>query len=229
VVAVGGRVQSLSEADCGRVVAGVSRALGKLVWLRHRAYGDVLRSPLSLLELALERLDLSQQHQNRFAHPTALGVGGCAQRLGPCSQFVFLDVIHPPIFAETTGRAADMASTPAVYLYETGEALSGLRRPGNAGANIAPDHVAVLSRAVEQLPQDRPHEILVRCDSGGATHDFLDVVGEMGFRFSVGYKLTEGVRRAILATPEPAWTVRVTLVDYHALVQCQVTRVNVGP
>jgi hypothetical protein len=44
-------------------------------------------------------------------------------------------------------------------------------------------------------------------------HDFLDVVGEMGFRFSVGYKLTEGVRRAILATPEPAWTVRVTLVE----------------
>jgi Transposase DDE domain group 1 len=91
------------------------------------------------------------------------------------------------------------------YLDETGEALAGLLRSGNAGANTAADHVEVLSRAVEQLPDDRPDEILVRCDSGGATHDFLDVVCEMGMCFSVGYDLTEAVRRAILGMPESAW------------------------
>lgn len=92
------------------------------------------------------------------------------------------------------------------YLDETGEALAGLLRPGNAGANTSADHVEVLSRAVLQLPADRPDQVLVRCDSAGATHDFLDVVGEMDFRFSVGYDLTEPVRAAILAQPESAWT-----------------------
>jgi hypothetical protein len=92
------------------------------------------------------------------------------------------------------------------YLDETGEALSGLLRPGNAGANTAADHVEVLSRAVEQLPEDRPDEILVRCDSAGATHDFADVVCEMDMCFSVGYDLTEPVRSAILELPESAWT-----------------------
>jgi Transposase DDE domain group 1 len=92
------------------------------------------------------------------------------------------------------------------YLDETGEALAGLMRPGNAGANTAADHVEVLSRAVEQLPHDRPEDVLVRTDSGGASHDFLDVVCEMGFAFSVGYDLTDPVRRAILAMPESAWT-----------------------
>jgi Transposase DDE domain group 1 len=91
------------------------------------------------------------------------------------------------------------------YLDDTDEALSGLLRPGNAGANTASDHVEVLSRAVEQLPEDRPGEILVRADSGGATHDFLDVVCEMGMCFSVGYDLTEPVRTAILGMPETAW------------------------
>jgi hypothetical protein len=92
------------------------------------------------------------------------------------------------------------------YLDETSEALSGLLRSGNAGANTATDHVEVLSRAVEQLPEDRPDEILVRCDSAGATHDFLDIVVEMDMCFSVGYDLTQPVRSAILAVPESAWT-----------------------
>jgi hypothetical protein len=91
------------------------------------------------------------------------------------------------------------------YLDETDEALAGLLRPGNAGANTACDHVEVLSRAVEQLPDDRPDEILVRCDSAGATHDFLNVVVEMDLCFSVGYDLTEPVRTAILQMSESAW------------------------
>ena len=79
-------------------------------------------------------------------------------------------------------------------------------RPGNADANTAADHVEALSRAVEQLPEDRPDEILVRCDSAGATHDFADVVCEMDMCFSVGYDLTKPVRSAILELPESAWT-----------------------
>jgi Transposase DDE domain group 1 len=45
----------------------------------------------------------------------------------------------------------------------------------------------------------------VRCDSAGATHDFLDAVAACGLAFSVGYDLTERVRAACLAVPEHAW------------------------
>ena len=59
----------------------------------------------------------------------------------------------------------------------TGEALAGILRPGNAGSNTAADHMLVLERALAQLPAGSARRsTLVRCDSGGATHDFLDAV-----------------------------------------------------
>ena len=92
------------------------------------------------------------------------------------------------------------------YLDETGEALAAILRPGNAGANTAADHFAVLCLALEQLPaQDLDREILVRADSGGATHAFAADCRDAGIRFSVGYELNETVRQAILALPEAAW------------------------
>jgi hypothetical protein len=53
----------------------------------------------------------------------------------------------------------------------TGEALSGILRPGNAGSNTAEDHVDVLAMALLGLPKTaRRQPILVRADSAGATH-----------------------------------------------------------
>ncbi len=97
------------------------------------------------------------------------------------------------------------------YEAETQEALSGVLRPGNAGANTAADHVEVLDLALAQLPEEvkRPG-LLVRADSGGATHAFLDHVASLGLRFSVGFDLTEPVREAILALPERAWRPALT-------------------
>lgn len=62
------------------------------------------------------------------------------------------------------------------YADETREALGGLLRPGNAGANTAADHVAVLDRALEQIPAEHIErlEILVRADTAGATHGLID-------------------------------------------------------
>ena len=93
----------------------------------------------------------------------------------------------------------------------TGEALSGILRPGNAGSNHAWDHVEVLCLALEQVPDtiDRSG-ILVRCDSGGASHRLTSTVCELGMRFSVGFDLTEPVRTAILALPETAWREALT-------------------
>ena len=88
----------------------------------------------------------------------------------------------------------------------TGEALAGILRPGNAGSNTAADHVEVLKLALAQLPEGSLNPgTLVRCDSAGATHGFLDVVVALDLSFSVGLDLTERVRAAILALRESAW------------------------
>ncbi len=93
------------------------------------------------------------------------------------------------------------------YADETREALGGLLRPGNAGANTAADHQAVLDRALEQIPAAHIEsiQILVRADSAGATHALADYCRDGSMRFSFGYELTEAVRAAILEIPEDAW------------------------
>jgi hypothetical protein len=95
----------------------------------------------------------------------------------------------------------------AAYADETREALGALLRAGNAGANTAADHVAVLDRVLAQIPAEHIEsiEILVRADTAAATHGLTDYCREQDMRFSVGYELTEPVRTAILAIPEDAW------------------------
>ena len=93
------------------------------------------------------------------------------------------------------------------YAHQTREALGGLLRPGNAGANTAADHQTVLDLALAQIPAAHIEniEILVRADSAGATHELADHCYEGNMRFSFGYELTESVRAAILETPADAW------------------------
>ena len=93
------------------------------------------------------------------------------------------------------------------YADQTREALGGLLRSGNAGANTAADHMTVLDRALEQIPAEHVEqiEILVRADSAGATHGLIDYCREANLRFSVGYELTEPVREAILQLPADTW------------------------
>jgi hypothetical protein len=93
------------------------------------------------------------------------------------------------------------------YGDETREALGGLLRPGNAGANTAADHVTVLDRALAQIPAEcvESLEILVRADRAGATHELAEYCHEAGMHFSFGYDLTETVRARILEIPEDAW------------------------
>ena len=100
------------------------------------------------------------------------------------------------------------------HLDETTEALAGMLRPGNAGANTAADNIRVLAEALCQIPEavreDPARRVLVRADSAGATHGFLDAVRQMGCGFSVGFDLTEPVRKAVLALPEGAWSPALT-------------------
>src|SRR3954466_6286559 len=74
------------------------------------------------------------------------------------------------------------------YGDETREALGGLLRPGNAGANTAADHQAVLDLALAQIPAEHLEsiEILVRADTAGATPGLIDYCRAQDMRFSVG-------------------------------------------
>lgn len=93
------------------------------------------------------------------------------------------------------------------YADETREALAGVLRAGNAGSNTAADHRTVLDLALCQIPEQHIEgiEILVRCDTAGATHGLACHCRDHGMRFSVGYELTEAVRAAILRIPDDAW------------------------
>jgi hypothetical protein len=93
------------------------------------------------------------------------------------------------------------------YGDETGEALAGELRPGNAGANNAADQIAVAEQAIAQIPAEHVEtlELLLRVDSAGASHELLDWCREGRIEFSVGYDLTETVRAAILKLAEPDW------------------------
>jgi Transposase DDE domain group 1 len=97
------------------------------------------------------------------------------------------------------------------YGDETGEALAGELRPGNAGANTAADQIAVAEQALAQIPAEHIEsiELLLRADSAGASHQLLDWCREARIRFSVGYDLTQTIRAAILEIPDGAWVIAI--------------------
>jgi hypothetical protein len=87
----------------------------------------------------------------------------------------------------------------------TGEALAGILRPGNAGSNTAQDHIDVLAMALLALPkQARSGPILVRADTAGATHGFVNDLARRKLWFSIGFPIEPEVQAAILAVPAPA-------------------------
>jgi hypothetical protein len=93
-----------------------------------------------------------------------------------------------------------------VFLDATDEVLAGMLRPGNAGSNTAADHISLLSAALAQLPVDaRQVEVIARADSGALTHGFVDACRQAHVRFSIGFDLTEPVRRACLSVPAGRW------------------------
>jgi DDE family transposase len=65
---------------------------------------------------------------------------------------------------------------PLAYCDQTGEALAGDLRPGNAGANTLADQIALAEAALEQIPRENIEtiEIVLRADTAGATPELLD-------------------------------------------------------
>jgi hypothetical protein len=90
------------------------------------------------------------------------------------------------------------------FLDGTREALSGVLREGRAGSNTTADHITVLDRALQQIPDVHRYgtPILIRSDSAGCTHGFLAHIRTLRQHgvdtcFSVGVAITEPVREAI--------------------------------
>jgi hypothetical protein len=89
-----------------------------------------------------------------------------------------------------------------------GEPLAIMLRPGNAGSNTASDHIEATRLALAQLPRHLRRKVLVRADSAGGTHGFLDWLTARSRRlhYSVGMTITEDMQAAIGKAPADAWT-----------------------
>lgn len=91
----------------------------------------------------------------------------------------------------------------------TGEPLSFLLRPGNAGSNTAADHIAVTRAALAQLPLRTSgavgKKILIRTDGAGGTHAFLEYLTARKLSYSVGFTLTDAMAEAVDDLPEDLW------------------------
>ena len=91
----------------------------------------------------------------------------------------------------------------------SGEPVASLLRPGNAGSNTAADHIEATRLALAQLPRKhrRGRQTLIRTDSAGGTHTFLDWLTACGRRlsYSVGMTITDSIHAAVLLIPDSAW------------------------
>lgn len=93
----------------------------------------------------------------------------------------------------------------------TGEPLSVLLRPGNAGSNTAVDHITVAKQALAQLPGHEPgvragRKVLIRADSAGCTHEFLDWITRQRLSYSLGFTLPADFADKLNLIPTRAWT-----------------------
>ncbi|HEY2268219.1 MAG TPA: IS1380 family transposase [Streptosporangiaceae bacterium] len=90
----------------------------------------------------------------------------------------------------------------------SGEPLAIVLRGGSAGSNTAADHIEASRLALAQLPRRLRRRVLVRADSGGGTHGFLEwlTAPSRRLRYSVGMTITEDMQAAILKVPAGSWT-----------------------
>lgn len=93
----------------------------------------------------------------------------------------------------------------------TGEPLSVLLRPGNAGSNTAADHITVISDALRQLPGHRAgarpgRKVLVRVDGAGATHELLNWLLRQRLSYSIGFSLPDCFATKLALIPKRAWS-----------------------
>ncbi len=113
----------------------------------------------------------------------------------------------------------------AAWCDNTKEPLGAMLRPGNAAPHNTDDHLELLEQVVRSVPpeyalgheeDDDPalvvHPILVRVDSAGASHRFVQSLSIANFDYSIGFPISGSVRDALLLAQEEDW-VRATELD----------------
>jgi hypothetical protein len=169
-----------SDATAFRVVDQVASTPGAIDWLR--AAHATARARVWELAGAPERVTIDLDATLLTAHSDKEG-------------------------AEPTWKRGYGFHPMQAYLDETGEALAGELRPGNAGAGTAADQIQVAEQALQQIPAAHIEsiEILLRIDSAGACHELLDWARAAKIGYSIGFDLTEPVRAAIEKIADDAW------------------------
>ena len=92
----------------------------------------------------------------------------------------------------------------------TGEPLTILLRPGNAGSNTAADHITVIRDALKQLPGHRPGHrpgrgIMIRIDGAGCSHQLLNWLDGQRVQYSVGFTLPTTTADLLEKIPASVW------------------------
>ena len=95
----------------------------------------------------------------------------------------------------------------------TGEMLAIQLRPGNAGSNTAADHITVTKAALAQVPGASPRpgkNVLIRTDSAGGTHDYLNWLTRSGCRTRSGSRSRTRHRSSIDSSPSTSGNPHLT-------------------
>ncbi len=91
-----------------------------------------------------------------------------------------------------------------------GEPVATLLRPRNAGSSTAADHIEAARLALAQLPKKyrRGRPTLIRTDSGGGTHEFVEWLSARArwLSYSLGMTITDAIHEAVVKVPASAWT-----------------------
>ncbi|WP_433528359.1 IS1380 family transposase [Micromonospora sp. CA-263727] len=183
------------------------------VW---RALDEI--GPAQLRRIAVARAKVRARLWQLFGGPPAARAAG--RDIG--DGVVVLDVDSTILIAHSDkdGAAATYKHTYGfhpilVTCDNTSELLALTLRPGNAGANTAADHLAVLADAIAQIPAAHRRNLLIRGDSAAGTHVVLDWLTALNTRrrtveYSIGWSVGEPERAAITALPATAWTPALT-------------------
>lgn len=214
--------------DMATVLAAGGEAIGDIDTLRHSPLWGRVASPPTVWRTldevtpaALKRIAKARARARRRVWDLLPeGVPASAAAGTDLGHTVVLDVDATLVTAhsEKEQAAANFKGgfgfhPLAVWCDNTRELLAIWLRPGNANANHAGDHIAVLTEAIAQVPGPHRRKLLVRADSAGATHELLDWLTGQGqvrgrrVEYSIGFPVHKGVavHDAIHQVPESAW------------------------
>jgi hypothetical protein len=197
-------------ADLAVAIADGAETISDLATLRDQpdlfgpvaSHPTVWRSLAAIDDAALERIKQARAEARRRAWAAGADPGFYVIDIDATLVNAHSDKQH----AAPTWKRGFGFHPLLAYLDATGEALAGLLRPGNAGSGTATDHVRVLADALAQLPLDpTQQQVVVRADSAGWSHGFVDECRDRQVRFVIGHQLTVEVASVLVKLPRRAW------------------------